>query len=458
MAVRILVVGPYPPERDGIASYAAQQVAHLRREGHDVEALSPRPSAAHHTIDLHGFGGALRLRRHLSRYDRVLVNFHPDVFYPGQRGIGGSSATSLGLAGVFAAAGNVDLTVHEINYEQGRANHPSAWAARLMLRTPRRILVHSEAEAADLRDAFGAPAGRIEVIPHGGHFEKRTNVTRQSARRSLDIDPDEFMFLSIGFIQPHKGFDRALRGFRGLGGPGCRLDIVGTLRDDRPEHREHLDHLRHLTEATPAAHLHEEYVSDEMFDRWLVAADVVVLPYREIWSSGVLERARLYDRVVLATGTGGLASSAGEKVVLVQNTDSAIALEMARLAGSSARPVDVAAGWDAVGGSWDPVQAAVQERANAARGAPVPATVTEDGIDPVAALAAVEPVSYPTTASASPIGAFAKRVVKRLTFWEVEPLVGQMNTLKRATEEMGRALTKAQEAAPVPTTPERAPE
>jgi glycosyltransferase involved in cell wall biosynthesis len=24
------------------------------------------------------------------------------------------------------------------------------------------------------------------------------------------------MFLSIGFIQPHKGFDRAIRAFRGL--------------------------------------------------------------------------------------------------------------------------------------------------------------------------------------------------------------------------------------------------
>jgi hypothetical protein len=50
--VRILVVTPYPPLRDGIASYAVQLVARLRREGNDVTVLSPGPSAAHLHLDL----------------------------------------------------------------------------------------------------------------------------------------------------------------------------------------------------------------------------------------------------------------------------------------------------------------------------------------------------------------------------------------------------------------------
>ena len=76
------MVSPYPPARDGIAAYAVQAVARLRAEGHDVEVLSPGPSAAHHHLDLTGARGALALARRARRYDRVIVQFHPDVFFP----------------------------------------------------------------------------------------------------------------------------------------------------------------------------------------------------------------------------------------------------------------------------------------------------------------------------------------------------------------------------------------
>jgi hypothetical protein len=41
--MRILMVSPYPPIRDGIAAYAVQTVAALRREGHEVEVPPPGP-------------------------------------------------------------------------------------------------------------------------------------------------------------------------------------------------------------------------------------------------------------------------------------------------------------------------------------------------------------------------------------------------------------------------------
>ena len=50
--VRILMVSPYPPIRDGIASYTVQEVAALLDAGHEVEVLSPWPSAAHHHLAL----------------------------------------------------------------------------------------------------------------------------------------------------------------------------------------------------------------------------------------------------------------------------------------------------------------------------------------------------------------------------------------------------------------------
>src|SRR5439155_595594 len=124
---------------------------------------------------------------------------------------------------------------------------------------------------------------------------------------------------SIGFIQPHKGFDRAVRAFaaNGLGARGCRLDVVGSVRLEEPDFLAHLSELERLAESTPGVRLHTTYVSDEAFDRWIVASDVLVLPYRHIWSSGVLERAALYDRPVIITRVGGLeAQAAGRASVL----------------------------------------------------------------------------------------------------------------------------------------------
>lgn len=63
--------------------------------------------------------------------------------------------------------------------------------------------------------------------------------------------------------------------------PSCGLRAGGGALVPRPPHE-----LRALVAATPGAMLREGYLSDETFDVWLVAADLVVLPYRHIWSSG----------------------------------------------------------------------------------------------------------------------------------------------------------------------------
>ena len=70
------------------------------------------------------------------------------------------------------------------------------------------------------------------------------------------------MFLCIGFVQPHKGFDRAVRAFSGLAAQGARLDVVGSVRLDDQQTADHVDELRRLQREIAGVHLHFEYVSD----------------------------------------------------------------------------------------------------------------------------------------------------------------------------------------------------
>lgn len=441
--MRILMVSPYPPVRDGIAAYAVQAVAALRSQGNDVEVLSPGPSAAHHHLDLHGPRGPLALAHRVRGYDKVVVQYHPDMFYPAPISPLRHALVSLALLVAVRAMRSSEVVVHEIDYRMGRRRGIDGAAARRLWRSVDCVVLHTEIEQRDFAEAFGVRPERTEVIAHGAHFTRRTSMAREAARRSLGIPDDEVVFLSIGFIQPHKGFDRAVRAFDGLGARGCSLHLVGSVRVDEPEYVAYLAELQELVATTPGAHLHNQYVSDELFDRWLVASDVVVLPYRNIWSSGVLERALLYERRVIATAVGGLGQQAGARsgVTLVGEADLLGAMWRAR--GQAAAPSPAAGGWPSPGDAGDVgdeklrerVQEQVLARATMRRGLPARpgGAVRAGGGQASLPLRRLPPLGVPAPTSARPGASLLKRLVRRATAWQVDPLVTQVNALREVT-------------------------
>lgn len=447
--MRILVVSPYPPARDGIAAYALQAVAALRSAGHEVEALSPGPSAAHHHLDLRGPRGVVALGRRVRAYDRIIVQFHPDMFYPQPFADRPWTATSYALAALFRLAPDLEVVVHETDYSRGRMPGPLGRAVRFMWQSAPSVVVHTEQERESFHEAFGVPPERIRVVDHGEHFRRRVVADRAAARAALGLPAGDFVFLAIGFIQPHKGFDRAIRAFGRLGGPelapGVRLDIVGSVRVEEPAYLEHLDELRVLAAATPGTALHVGYTTDEEFDRWIVAADVVVLPYRHIWSSGVMERAALYERPVIVTRVGGLAGQARAGATVV-GTDDDLADAMRAAAGlvgaprRSAWPVQTAPGDDGRSGAVvdvdrDAVMAEVRSRAADLRGV---AYRPEGQPRPTRASAPLRRVPYlapPAPVSARPGVGLVKRLQRRVTAWQIDPLVHHLNHLRDAAIE-----------------------
>jgi glycosyltransferase involved in cell wall biosynthesis len=460
--VRILMVTPYPPVRDGIANYAVQEVRQLRRAGHDVEVLSPFPSAAHHHLDLRSRRGPLALARRVRDYDRVIVQFHPDVFYRSPLTPRSRESTTLGLLLVFTLSPRLEVRIHEVNYAWGHEPGRHRRLFRALWRTPDQITVHSDAEREALVDAFGVDGDRITVVDHGAHFTPRTDIDRTAARTRLGLAEDEFVFLTIGFIQPHKGFDRAVRAFARLATQRCRIDVVGSLRTEDPGYVAHVDELKRLVDGTPGAHLHLGYVSDELFDVWIVAADCLVLPYRHIWSSGVLERASLFGRAVIASRVGGLADQSTEGVVLVDSDDELVGAMRAAFEGGPSAPeakpavrwaddIDVGDGGNA---DRDTVMAAVRRRAAANRmAAPArfgdlalvtgqtlaaPRAVVPDGdfgagsARGTASFASLPPLDVPPPVSRNPVAAIVKRTVWKFTLWQIRPIVDYMNHLRAA--------------------------
>ena len=438
--MRILVVTPYPPLRDGIASYAVQLVARLRREGNDVTVLSPGPSAAHLHLDLRGPRGAAALAKRVRGYDKLIIQFHPDFFFHHPTSDADRAATALALAAAFRLAKESEIVVHEVDYRLGRQKTPGARAMRMMWRSADRVLLHTESERDDFIESFGVSPAKVQLLEHGESFVAKTRHDKASARRTLDIPADAMVFLSIGFIQPHKGFDRAIRAFRGLGERGARLYLVGSLRLDDGEYAAHLDELRDLAAETPGVDLVVGYVSDELFDRWIVASDYVVLPYRHIWSSGVAERAAIYDRPVIVTRVGGLAEQVAyrDDVTLV-NSDAELQRAMMRALGR-VEPAEEPADWPSGGPDLrEHVQAEVRARAARRRGGPVRAAslnghaVRGRHKSLSTSVRSLPPLAPPPPISGRPGATLLKRVVQRSVNWMVEPVYWQVNALRDAT-------------------------
>ncbi len=443
---RVLMISPYPPVRDGIASYALQTVRALRREGLDVEVLSPGPSAAHHHLDLRGPRGALALAKRIRDYDRVIVQFHPDFFYTDPGNARARLAESTALMVPFALARRLEVVIHEIDGRFGDPRRPDGQVARRLWHLPKSIKVHTASERTAFIADFGVDPARVELIPHGADFRPHTRMDREAARASLDIPQDAFVFLGIGFVQPSKGFDRAVEAFDGLAVAGARLDVVGSVRTDDPDMVRHASDLADLAESVDGATLHLGYVSDELFDRWIVAADVVVLPYRNIWSSGVMERAALFGRPVIATRVGGLAEQAAAQadVRFVDDDDELrrAMIERLPLADVPETPSwaeELPEGADLRADLQDRVRLRASSRPSLSRstrpgaGLPTSATaVAEVGLRS-APLRRLPRVGPPDTNHGSRSVRLVKRLLRKATAFQVDPILQRLNELQDAT-------------------------
>lgn len=424
--MKILLITPYPPLRDGVANYSAQLAAALRRGGDEVEVLSPAPSAALSYEQLRTLRGLLRATRRARKAEKVIVQFQPEIFFSGMR-LDLFILSWIGLAALFRLSGRVEVVVHELPVPGGgRAERLRREMLRWLWHQPSRLLVHTETERLQMASA-GVPPERIGVVRHGERFERRSTATRLEARRRLEIDQDAYVFLSIGFLQPHKGFDRAARALQRLSAPNVRLDIVGDVRVYAPEHDLYVQLLRGLADDDPRVHLHEGYVSDLEFDEWIVASDAVVLPYRAIWSSGVAERAALYDRPVVVTSVGGLPEQARADGFVVRDAGQLVD-SMAKLAGSEARE-----GFRATNGSpSERALATIRHRAEALRDwydpfgeLSGPPSTHQDGQDVL-----VEPLRLPDVPAKTGLKPIALAAVRRFTRWELEPIVKYVNSMR----------------------------
>jgi glycosyltransferase involved in cell wall biosynthesis len=317
--VNVLVVAPYPPMHDGIGVYARTHVEQLRSDGHTVTVLSPPEGGGDLRVPFRGGAAFRKAARVGSRFDRIVVHFQPSLYFLPRAPLSKLGA-SYGLEWLALRRGSIlEVVVHEADPPDLR--RPDYRGIRWALGHASRVSFHTRSEWEDFERGYRVKV-RGRVIRHLA--EPVETLPRGAARRQLDVAEEGIVFVCAGFIQPSKGFDRAVDAFERVsagasGGP--RLYVVGSVREATAENRSYADALSDRCRSVAGATLVEEFVDDAAFDLWISAADWVILPYRRAFSSGVLARAHALGRPCLVSAVGGLAEQAGPSDVVVGDDD-----------------------------------------------------------------------------------------------------------------------------------------
>jgi len=188
-----------------------------------------------------------------------------------------------------------------------------ARARRALVKATALLVAHSSS-ALDELAAFGAVPGYSTIIQHGPI--EPTRPAESLRVPGSDEGPRRFLFL--GRVQEYKGVEGLLNSFAALPSEvNAQLLVAGQCGDPSLEGR-----LRRLAEMSgERVEVRFEYIPDEEVTHLLSVADVVVLPYRRITTSGSVMLALSHGRPLIVPRLPGLAELPDEAVCRYDGSD-----------------------------------------------------------------------------------------------------------------------------------------
>jgi len=216
------------------------------------------------------------------------------------------------MARLFRTIPNLEVVVHEQSWYPpvSEMGAPGRFLWKMEQRqwtAARHLGFHNQAAIDTYRERFHVSGNNAALIVHGRDFRPNYEGSRDQARQGLGITPGELMFASVGFVTPYKGYDLALEALLQVPDLKCRYFIVGSVHPSAaPADVSYLARLEGLAANDSRVVLRPQFVDDAAFDRWIRAADGVLLPYRSSTSSSVLARCHLLGTPALTTRAAGL--------------------------------------------------------------------------------------------------------------------------------------------------------
>lgn len=186
------------------------------------------------------------------------------------------------------------------------------------------IIVQAKPNIDRINSTFHGIASKVVYIPHGNFVEHVDIIEKDKARELLNISKEKKVILFFGQIKSVKGLDVLIRAYGELvkkeNDEKLLLLIAGKVwEDDFEKYQNIIDEMN----ISNNVRCDIKYIPDEEIGWYYCASDINVLPYREVYQSGVVHLAYAYKKPVIATNVGSFPEVIldGESGMLIKKDD-----------------------------------------------------------------------------------------------------------------------------------------
>ncbi len=202
------------------------------------------------------------------------------------------------MVGVLRLRGTrIVWTVHNLQDHEAANPRLDGACASAIANRAEGVIVHGQAARRAVELRFGRRPNRHVVEIHHGHYFDcyPAEMDRSVARARLGLSENDVVYLFLGRIRPYKGVLELIDAFRRLDEPAARLVIAGLPRAEADTQliRQRIDNDARIVFAPG-------FVLDDDIQVYMNSADVVVLPYRDILTSGAAILAMSFGRPCIA--------------------------------------------------------------------------------------------------------------------------------------------------------------
>jgi D-inositol-3-phosphate glycosyltransferase len=209
------------------------------------------------------------------------------------------------------------LTAHNVN--AGRRDAEDSLVNCLTLRVQYgladHIFVHTKKMKDELLERFHVGNSAVTIIPYGiNNAVADTDLTPAEAKQQLGIRDGERTVLFFGAIKPYKGLEYLVAAFQKIATAkgNYRLVIAGERKKGSEGYLSKIQQAIGRDPSGEQVIQKIDFIPDAEAELYFKAADVAVLPYTEIFQSGVLFLAYSFGLPVIATDVGSFKEDIAE--------------------------------------------------------------------------------------------------------------------------------------------------
>lgn len=204
------------------------------------------------------------------------------------------------------------FTAHNVNAAErdGVDSLLNRCSLRIQYRLLDHIFVHTEQMKSQLVQLFGVPSRKVSIIPFGIYdMVPQSSLNCADAKHKLGLAESYRTILFFGRITPYKGIDLLVNAFGRLAvkDRNYRLLIAGEPMKESESLWRQVELAIEQSPMREQVLQHIRHIPDQDIELYFKAADVLVLPYTQIFQSGVLFMAYSFGLPVIATDVGSFA-------------------------------------------------------------------------------------------------------------------------------------------------------